>query len=497
MAFNREAARNEGYSDEEIDTYLASKVGRRQAPGLAEIGSRAAVDLATYPLTNPLAIELENLGERINSSVQDVAGRTAEAGFPLSAGVMSLVSEWGKLTPTNIALNVGGEVFGRLGASAVALGAKKAGGYLSKKGISAILGPSEEATTAALRDPSVLSATVEDVTRGLPRIARKFDEKIKVLRSKAGKSLSTSRFLQPTNTPGAVDAGGAFTKDEVFAATAKARRKLGGIYTDEGRAAEKTIGRIEENLGKIRNTVSQKQVHDLVGLLDDEIPWDKVWRAPETLTATDRALIDTRTALDAVLKGKNHAYAEAIKPVEEAIRGRGEFVKKFGIQKIKGEGWVASDQAYQRTRSALREGKLDTERILAQTKNILGEDLSPSIQKAVFGEEFRGGKASGSRSVNQMAIMGGSTGGTLGAMVAGTPGAAVGGAIGGATGAATGSYIDRKGGEIAADLIRKYLGVLPTARRVSSVAGRIIRPLPFMSPLAIAARIAAQSDEDR
>lgn len=457
----------------------------------------AASDLAvrgiTLPLRNPIMDRMTAAANRVESSVQDVAGRVAESGNPLTATLMSLGAEYGNLSPENMALNVGGEAFGRVAVPAAGRLVSRIAKRGAKKGMNSVLGPSEEAIVAALKDPTVLTATVEDLTRSLPNVGRKFDLKIKELSKPARESLSSSRFIQPSPT----DPGGAFTKDEVFSAVERARKKLGGTYGKEGRAAAKALENLKEDFAKLHNTVSQEQVHDVIFKLDDEINWDRVWNTPEDLTPTERAMVNSRSYLDRILKVKNTAYAKAMLPVDEAMHGRKEFAKNFGIKKIPGEGWIASDQAYNRTRSALREGKIETERVLKQTNKIIGEDLTPKIRKANYGEEFRGGKTQGSRNVNIGAFVGGSTGAGAGALF-GSP--MIGGGAGSAAGALAGSYIDKHGAEIAADLIRRYLGTIPMTKQVGQVVAPIVRTaekLPFTSPLSIAARIAAQRNGER
>src|SRR4029077_3647539 len=147
--------------------------------------------------------------------------------------------------------------------------------------------------------PSIAELSQNEV----PRIANKFNQAINGLNSEAKKIIPKSSFLESSPT----DQGGAFTKDEVMSTIDKARKELGGVYTPEAESASKTLAKLKGDLKKIRTTVSQNQVHDYIMDLDREIPWQKVWRAPETLTMTDNAMIDIRTSLDRILKDKNPA----------------------------------------------------------------------------------------------------------------------------------------------------------------------------------------------
>lgn len=214
--------------------------------------------------------------------------------------------------------------------------------------------------------------------------ANKYDQAIEGLHGEAKKTLSTSRYIEPTQS----DMGGAFTKDEVFGAIKGARRKLGGVYTPEAQAAANTLEKISENLNKIRNTVSQNQVHDLIMDLDREIPWDKVSRSPETLTLQDSALIDARNGLDTIIKNKNPAYKSVMKPLSDLIQSKKQFIKNFAIDRVKGEGYQPSNQTIPRLLGATKEERLASQRILESTKNNIGEDLSPQLMASRVKSNF-------------------------------------------------------------------------------------------------------------
>lgn len=256
----------------------------------------------------------------------------------------------------------------------------------------------EESIAYKLENPRSIK-TAKEITdiasSDVPRVANKFDQVISGLKSAAKEKLSTSSYIEKTAT----DAGGAFTKDEVLNSVTSARRKLGGVYTPEAENASKTLAKVGEKLRKIRNTVSQNQVADLIDDLDREIPWEKVWKKPEDLTLTDKALIDTRTGLDGILKTKNKEYAKIMKPLSEAIQTRNEYLKTLGVQKVRGEGYVPSDTTTNRLFGATKENRLMTKRVLEKTNETLGENMEPEVRasqvKADFepesGRSFQGG----------------------------------------------------------------------------------------------------------
>lgn len=244
----------------------------------------------------------------------------------------------------------------------------------------------EESVKYRMENPGLPnSREISDIaTSNVPQMAGKFDQVIKGLHGEAKKLLSRSRFIEPT----AGDMGGAFTKDEVFGAIDYARKKLGGVYTSEGESAARTLSNISENLNKIRNTVSQNQVHDLIIDLDREIPWDRVNRSPENLTLQDKALIDARTRLDSMLKERNTPYKEIMRPIADAIQNKNEFLKNFNVQKIKNAGYQPSNSTVSRIFGATNQDRVATNRILKNTKETIGEDLTPSVKAAQVKADF-------------------------------------------------------------------------------------------------------------
>ena len=102
------------YQIESPDDETIRGVSKTPIQSLAETGAKASARVVTLPLVNPISNRLEQAGEKVNASVQDVAGRIAEAQHPNIAAILSLASEIGKLTPSNLALNVGGQAAAEL-----------------------------------------------------------------------------------------------------------------------------------------------------------------------------------------------------------------------------------------------------------------------------------------------------------------------------------------------------------------------------------------------
>jgi len=283
--------------------------------------------------------------------------------------------------------------------SDAAEGASNLGRTIARKVTSNIFDVPEAAISKRYANPAAIrnaASTQELALNEVPRIANKFDQGISGLHTEAKKTLSTSRYLQEAQksktSMGSIlqpDKGGAFTKDEVLGAIASARKNLGGVYTPEAQSAANTLSKISGNLNKVRNTVSQNQVHDLIRDLDREIPWEKVRTNPQDLTLADNALIETRTKLDGILKKKNPAYAEIMKPMSDLINSRNQYLKNFSLKRIKGGGYEPSDTTVSRLSGATNDNKLATQRILGKTKENIGEDLMPQIENAQTKEAFQ------------------------------------------------------------------------------------------------------------
>lgn len=256
-----------------------------------------------------------------------------------------------------------------------------------RKGLSWMGDVPEESVGFRMKNPDVVrnAGSLSDIAANdAPAVANRFEQVIGDLHNQAAKTLSTSRYLEPSPT----DPGGAFTKEEVLGALDTARKNLGGVYTPEAQTAARTLDNISENLNKIRSTVSQNQVHDLIVDLDREIPWDRVTRAPNDLTLQDNALIDARTKLDGLLKEKNPAYAKIMEPLSQAIQNRNEFTRNFGIQKIKNQGYQPSNTTVSRILGATKEDRLATHRILTNTFKTTGQDIRPNIEAARVKADF-------------------------------------------------------------------------------------------------------------
>ena len=355
--------------------------GRIKEAGIEPVqrGIERGIERATdLPENLPLPIRLgaKAVGETFLKPTARIAANVLTPFTPSEFGTLGAAA-MGVISPRTISREFG-EVGGRIGEK-LRVPIRKAG----EKTTSQITNIPEETFIAFEKNPKLLeSKTIEQIASSrIPEIADKFENIKSGLHSKARKILSTSKYLDE----------GAVSKSDLMASVRNVRKELGGIFTDEAASAAKVLKKVRINFNKLKNTVSQSNVKDLIEKLDKEISWDKLWKAPETLTTTDKSLIGLRTRMDAMLKKSNKEYADLMKPLAEAIQTRNEFFKKFGVERIRDIGekgtktkFVPSTKTFDTLKRAETEGKLTEQRLLEGVEKVTGERLSPEIQNAIL-----------------------------------------------------------------------------------------------------------------
>lgn len=316
------------------------------------------------------------------------------------------------------------------GADAIGLGRR-----MGAKAISATLGANEDAVLERMKNPT---ATKTAFTH--PELADQMVTSVKNLRDTIGE-LDTKAIETLRSSPFIED--GAIPKAKIADAIKAARRDLGGVFSKEAESASGALGNVVKYYKKLRNTVSETQVKDLVQQLDADINWDD-----PAASRTNEALVGVRTRLDAMLKKQNPHYAEAMGPVAEGADLIEEMQKKFGIQRKTGKGFQVTDQTVNKIKSALKEDRLGTINILDRFQKLTGEDFVSKIKGANVSAAFEGANTNGSR----RAVIGGAIGTATGYATGLPP------SISGPIGAVAGAFADIYG--------RRVAGVLADALSV-------------------------------
>lgn len=277
------------------------------------------------------------------------------------------------------------------------------GRKLVAKTISATLGAPEEAILARMENPAGVKTAFSH-----PELADQMTNSVKNLRDQVGQldtkaydTLSTSPFIEPTKG----DVGRAVPKEVIGNAIKAARRDLGGVFSQDAEAASGALKNVVEYYKKLRNTVSETQVKDLIQQLDSDINWDN-----PNASRTNEALAGVRTRLDGILKSQNEDYRQAMIPVAEGSDLIDEMQKKFGIQKKTGKGYQVTDQTVNKIKSSLKEDRLGTMNVLDRFQRLTGEDFVSKIKNANVNHAFTGEKTQGSR----RAVLGTTLGGAAG-----------------------------------------------------------------------------------
>lgn len=319
------------------------------------------------------------------------------------------------------------------------------------KTISVGLGAPEDAILERMQNPTGVKTafTHSELADQMVNSVKNLGETVSELSGEARKNLRSSPFIQD----------GAIPKAKIAEAVKAARRDLGGVFSQESQAASKALKNVQGLFKKLRNTVSEQQVRDLVDQLDSDIDWSN-----PAASRTNEALVNARTRLDAMLKKQNPYYAEGMKPTAEATRVMTDMQKKFGIGRKVGEGFHLTDQTVGKIKSALKENRMETQSLLERYKKITGEDIESKIRGANISAAFEGSNTNGSR----RAVIGGGVA-TVGGYMLGLP-PQITGPLGIIAGGFADIYGRRMAGALADTLarapeMRRYIPVLETAAR--------------------------------
>lgn len=310
------------------------------------------------------------------------------------------------------------------------------------KVISTAFGASEDAILEKMKNPAPVDSafTHPEIADHMVNSIKNLKETVSQLDTEAMKTLRTSPFIQD----------GAIPKTDIFDAIKSARRDLGGVFSEDAQKAAGALKRVSEKFKKLRSTVSEQQAKDLIQQLDADIDWSN-----PNASRTNEALVGVRARVDGLLKKQNHYYAEAMKPVAEAVDVMNEMQKKFGISKKTAKGFEVTDQTVGKIKSALKEDRLGTQKLLDRFQNLTGEDVTSKIKNANVAAAFEGSGTNGSR----RAVIGGAVG-SLSGYLMGLP-ASVSGAIGAIAGGFADIYGKRVAGRLAATLsipeMRRYI----------------------------------------
>lgn len=328
-------------------------------------------------------------------------------------------------------------------------------GSLGRKTAASIFGVSDEAARARINRPEAIKAARDEaaIAGDLERGYRTVEGKIKGIEKQVEKTIRTSPNVAEGATP----------KQEILNAVENARKKIGFTVTPQEKYAKQILDEISDNLSKTHETVSEKQLRDIVQKISDATKYGQ-----REYGTKDLALSGTRFRLDQKLK-KNEGYRDLMREEAPLMRLKNDLIDRFGLTRSVGEGMVATDTTASKLKGVLSDTKkVESQRILERLQRETGQNYVQDVRDWQMAKQFQPGRtrSEGSRRVN----IGGIVGSAIGAMFGGWGGAAVGSGVG----AVTGSYLDRQGGAVFAKLIDAYL---KTKRSVPNLSFREFLPL--------------------
>lgn len=346
------------------------------------------------------------------------------------------------------------------GARQVMRSGKKLASGITKGIISTTLGPSiKDINLRISRNPEIVNAKPFDVlARELPDDVQRLSDNVSELSGKALDTLSPSKYLME----------GAKAKDSVLNAVRREKEGMGRSVSDATFQAKKVLDRYAARMKRLGNTVSEKELGQIIRDIDNDIDWSS-----KEMTPLNNALEGVRTKIDGILKGENKAYADAMVPVAEGTRLLKKAQSIFQVESDIGKGFKAKNSTAAALKGAIKETRVDSQDVLEALKRITGRDYLREAENAAVAEAFTGGRASGSRRVNLGTLIGAGAGAGLGGLLdvggAGTMGALLGGA--------TGAYLDTQGGKIAGSLVDELVRLsksMTPGRRPSPALRRVL-----------------------
>lgn len=418
----------------------------------------------------PTASRIQTITDGAVEAIKGIPGDVADLASPrkwYDKPVENVVTAGSIVMPflkgakaASIAAKVGAAGEGALlkeGASAAAkAAAEEAGTSVSKKVLAGTLevatGVPADAVEARLKNPAAVKTAFahHELADQMAQSVQNFHDNVIAQDAEvAQKTLSKSQYLDQ----------GAFTKDQITQQIKLAKNDIGAQFTPEKSAAVKSVNKVMTDWArKLRNTVSQSKVKELIQDLDSQIDYGN-----PAVSKTNEAFIGLRVRLDKMLKGVNSAYEKAMLPVDEDMRVLQKVRKKFDIKKDFGRDYYADDSTATRIKNAVKEDKVGTHDVLSRFEKQSGENWFEKIRNAnaKLAFETPGRSIGSTRSLTGMAA----------GLAAGTPLGPVAAMLGAAAGAVTGALANIYGPEAAGALVdvlaspkmAKYAGVLKKA----------------------------------
>jgi hypothetical protein len=417
------------HRQESLNTYEEARTAHPYAYGAGELVGSIGPALLAPGSAITKAIGLSAVAGLGNSKADITKGEYLDAAKDtLISGVAGGV------------LHTGGETVAKYAGPIITKAANKAkelAGNVGKQVLSIGFGPDVEAITDRLAGRA--RATGESFSKlgdRLSEAVNKYDESI------TSDTESARNLLSKNADPLA----GGIDRDRLVSVINQAREDLKkGAQDLVGNSALSTDSVLEGYANKLSNHSDYISEYNLKGILD-QIRKDINWKDKSASTKNE-TLTSIQKSFDAVLKD-NIPFQEAQSKVNEKVKTLNKLKTLFNLEREHGEDLAATNATSSSLKSSLnKDMRAKSKEALDRLKQATGDDLHDSARDYLSSMQFQKGYTNGSRNAQLWGSIGG---GTAGYVFGHNSGAA---ALGMMAGKMAGATIDKRGGQIAGQLI--------------------------------------------
>lgn len=340
------------------------------------------------------------------------------------------------------------------------------------------LGPTEEAINARLAG----KARIENL-KSYPELGEDLAGSVQNLGKEASDLSQQARStLSKDNTLSGYDS----VVSQIDQEMELLKNSKGVIVGDEKKAAFNKLKSLKEDLIQNGEKISENDVKDVIQDLDANTNW-----MDQGSKLVNNSFKTVRHNMDQMLKARNPAYQEAMKPVAERAAVIDRIARKFNLEHQPNKGLQPTDTTAVKLKGVLNdETRAVSQDDLKDLSKLTGKDYQDLAKQYQLAQQFE--KGPGPQGSKRTAL-GAAVGGGLGTLL--SPG--VGTALGTGIGGAVGSTMDRYGGKAAGAIIDAYTKAAksPAAQRFKPIMDQAAKKGP--EALAVTASILSQNPDFR
>jgi hypothetical protein len=197
--------------------------------------------------------------------------------------------------------------------------------------------------------------------------------------------VAPAAVVEPKMVPsGLMDAAGNPIMKAVKAAAPDAPAANG--VSDAAERAVATLNRYLKRAEQFGETISQRDLGELIRDIDHDIDWDA-----KDLTPQNNALESIRSQIDGALKGVNPQYQKAMEPVAEGTRLLKKAETLFQVKKAAGTGYAPSNATAAALKGAVNDTRVDSQDVLDALKKVTGRDYLGDVENSLAKQAYLDG----------------------------------------------------------------------------------------------------------